>query len=171
MKNDEVILYDPKVGVQVGKNPEPYIDYTVFSLPSLDVIIDTYSKPVKELVSMLKGVTMPNNYMKNLLDIEKIIVNGPATIVFFRPLHHIPEKIIVKRQEGDEPNLEKAILMAIVKRRLGSKYGIINQSIKKYPDDPELAVAYALLRKYLKGYEIRDLVKQGKDVLVDQTEQ
>ena len=170
MKNDEVILYDPEVGTR-SSNRQYYIDYTDYSRVIPEQLKDLISEAAKTVKHLLKGVTMPDSLMQDLLRIEKIIVNGPATIVFFRPLYHHPEKIVVKCQEGDEPNLEKAILMAMVKRPLGNKYGIIGQSLKKYPDDPELAVAYALLRKNLKGYEIRDLVKQGKDVLVDQTKQ
>lgn len=170
MKNDEVILYDPEVGTR-SSNRQYYIDYTDCSRVIPKQFNDLISQAFKDVAYLLKGVTMPDNLMEDLFRIEKIIVNGPATIVFFRSLYHRPEKIVVKRQEGDEPNLEKAILMAMVKRLLGNKYGIIGQSLKKYSDDPELAVTYALLRKNLKGYEIRDLVKQGKDVLVDQTKQ
>lgn len=170
MKNDEVILYDPEVGTR-SSNRQYYIDYTDYSRVIPEQLKDLISEAAKMVKHLFKGVTMPDSLMKDLFHIEKIIVNGPATIVFFRPLYHNPEKIVVKCQKGDEPNLEKAILMAMVKRLLGNKYGIIGQSLKKYPDDPELAVAYALLRKNLKGYEIRDLVKQGKDVLVDQTKQ
>lgn len=171
MKNDEVILYDPEVGTR-SSNRQYYIDYTEYSRVIPEQLKDLISEAAKMVKHLFKGVTMPDSLlMQDLFHIEKIIVNGPATIVFFGPLYHRPEKIVVKRQEGDEPNLEKAILMAMVKRLLGNKYGIIGQSLKKYPDDPELAVTYALLRKNLKGYEIRDLVKQGKNVLVDQSKQ
>lgn len=170
MKNDEVILYDPEVGTR-SSNRQYYIDYTEYSRVIPEQLKDLISEAAKMVKHLFKGVTMPDSLMQDFFHIEKIIVNGPATIVFFRPLYHRPEKIVVKRQEGDKPNLEKAILMAMVKRLLENKYGIIGQSLKKYPDDPELAVAYALLRQNLKGYEIRDLVKQGKDVLVDQTKQ
>lgn len=173
MKNDEVILYDPEVGTR-SSNRQYYIDYTEYSRNMPEFVKEMISEAIKAINYLFKGETMLDNHMLDLFHIEKIIVNGPATIVFFEPTRwssDLPKKIVVKRQEGDEPNLEKAILMAMVKRLLGNKYGIIGQSLKKYPDDPELAVAYALLRKNLKGYEIRDLVKQGKDVLVDQTKQ
>lgn len=173
MKNDEVILYDPEVGTR-SSNRQYYIDYTEYSRVIPEQLKDLISEAAKMVKHLFKGVTMPDSLMQDLFHIEKIIVNGPATIVFFEPTRwssDLPKKIVVKRQEGDKPNLEKAILMAMVKLLLGNKYGIIGQSLKKYPDDPELAVTYALLRKNLKGYEIRDLVKQGKDVLVDQTKQ
>lgn len=173
MKNDQVILYEPEVGIRVEPRCIPYIDYSTCATASADVIKNTVSLLLKVTEPSTEGETMKSvNYYQDALRIEKIIVNGPATIVFFdSSFHWQPNKIIVKRQEGDKPNLEKAILMAMAKRLLGNKYGIINQSLKKYPDDPELAVAYALLHKDLKNYEIRDLVKQGKDVLVDQTKQ
>lgn len=169
MKNDEVILYNPSK--YRYRQAQYYVDYTDYSRIMPNFIKDIISEAAKTVEYLFKGMTMPDNLMQDIFHIEKIIVNGPATIVFFKPFYHYPEKIVVKRREGDEPNLEKAILMAMVKRMLENKYSIISQSLKKYPDDPELAVTYALLRRNLMNYEIRDLVKQGKDVLVDQTKQ
>lgn len=61
------------------------------------------------------------------IDIEKVVFNDPATIVFWKD----GTKTIVKCQEGDIFDKEKGLAMAITKRALGDK-GNYNEVLKKY---------------------------------------
>lgn len=64
---------------------------------------------------------------KNKFDIEKVVFNDPATIVFWKD----GTKTVVKCQEGDVFDKEKGLAMAITKRALGDK-GNYNEILKKY---------------------------------------
>lgn len=46
----------------------------------------------------------------------KVIYNGPATIVFFKD----GDKVVVKKQDGDMMDREKAVAMAVMKKTLGT---------------------------------------------------
>ena len=54
--------------------------------------------------------------------IEKVIVSGPATIVFFSD----KTKIVVKCSEGETFDLEKALALAIARKALGNKGSYLN---------------------------------------------
>lgn len=63
----------------------------------------------------------------NKFDIEKVVFNDPATIVFWKD----GTKTVVKCQQGDIFDKEKGLAMAIAKRALGDK-GNYNEILKKY---------------------------------------
>lgn len=75
------------------------------------------------------------NYMKfnkdNIIyrkeDIEKVIFNDPATIVYWND----GTKTVVKCQDDDRFDKEKGLAMAIVKKLFGNK-GNYNKIFKKY---------------------------------------
>ena len=60
-------------------------------------------------------------------DIEKVIFNDPATIVYWKD----GTKTVVKCQDGDVYDKEKGLAMAIVKKLFGNK-GNYNKIFKKY---------------------------------------
>ena len=64
---------------------------------------------------------MPANY-KLPTKIEKIIYNGPATVVFFND----GTKSVVKCSENDNFDPEKGVAMACMKRLLGNKGSYYN---------------------------------------------
>lgn len=59
------------------------------------------------------GATSYSSYSK--LNIKKIIVNDPAVIVFFED----GEKIVLKRREGDQFDLDDAISIALCQKMFG----------------------------------------------------
>lgn len=78
------------------------------------------------------------NYNKFLLSqlIDKVILNDPATIVFWQD----GTKTIVKCQNGDKFDPEKGIAMAFMKRQYGNKgyyMDEINKNIPKEKEDPK----------------------------------
>lgn len=54
--------------------------------------------------------------------IERVIISGPATIVFFSD----KTKIVVKCSEGETFDLEKALALAIARKALGNKGSYLN---------------------------------------------
>ena len=55
-----------------------------------------------------------------VFDINRIIFNGPATIVFFEN----GEKVIVRRKKGERDDRHAAIMYAILKRQFGSSHAM-----------------------------------------------
>ena len=70
------------------------------------------------------------------LEIEKVIFNHPATIVFWND----GTKTVVKAQEGDGWDMEKGLAMCIAKKMLGLKkfYKAFNQGVNDYWGENEL---------------------------------
>lgn len=80
----------------------------------------------------------------NPFAIEKVIFNGPATIVMWMD----GTKTIVKCQDGDEFDPEKGLAMAISKKALGNKrdyYHTIRHWTKKQPKTIDLTTPEAIM--------------------------
>lgn len=80
-----------------------------------------------------KWSNIRTNYMqlskekRRIPNIKDVIFNGPATIVIWAD----DTKTVVKCQEGDTPDPEKGLAMAMVKKALGNK-GNYNDEFKKW---------------------------------------
>lgn len=93
----------------------------------------TYDKYCyNDLVSTLKYAALTP---KSLPEIEKVIFNNPATIVFWSD----NTKTVVKVQEGDIYDPEKGLSMAICKKVYGNKSSYCN-----------------VLKRWLKKYEVEE---------------
>ena len=69
-----------------------------------------------------------------MLDIDRVIVNGPATVVFWND----GTKTVVKCTEDETWDDEKAIAMAVVKRLYGNKgayFDLIRKGDEKLNED------------------------------------
>lgn len=77
--------------------------------------------------------------------IERVIFNGPATIVFWQD----DTKTVVKCREGDTFDPEKGIAMAIAKKALGNEDGYYEDIKKWLPTD----LHYAKEKKKKKAFE------------------
>lgn len=69
-----------------------------------------------------------------MLDIDRVIVNGPATIVFWND----GTKTVVKCGEDETWDDEKAIAMAVLKRLYGNKgayFDLIRKGVEKLNED------------------------------------
>lgn len=90
---------------------------------------DDYARYVKGLLNERYGTKsfVIKNEMPVLPEIEKVIFNGPATIVLWAD----GTKTIVKSQEGEIYDAEKGLAMAIVKKAYGNKGNYFNV-IKKW---------------------------------------
>lgn len=74
------------------------------------------SEDWKEYRRLVLGLWEPYTAQQRADDyIKRVIFNPPATIVFFKD----GQKVVVKCQEGDEWDIEKALAMAIVKHDHG----------------------------------------------------
>lgn len=74
------------------------------------------SEDWKEYRRLVLGLWEPGTAQQRADDyIERVIFNPPATIVFFKD----GQKVVVKCQEGDDWDVEKALAMAIVKHDHG----------------------------------------------------
>lgn len=96
-------------------------------------------------------LTWNNIKTVNKFDIENVIFNGPATIVFWKD----GTKTVVKCQDGDDFDPEKGLAMAISKKALGNK-GKYFDEIKKWtepePDeDEDVCEIYKLLETLSKS--------------------
>ena len=70
-------------------------------------------KALRDLYKDLYNIIVYNEYM-----INKVIVNGPATVIFWKD----GSKTVVKHDGDGEPDREKGILYAIVKKLAPSNY-------------------------------------------------
>lgn len=80
--------------------------------------------------NLLSHFKIQPNY--NNIIIDKVIFNGPATIVWFTD----GTKTIVKKTEDDTDDREKAILLALTKKLLGNS----TANLRKYLKDVESKV-------------------------------
>lgn len=72
-------------------------------------------------------------YGKNPPDVDHVIFNGPATIVFWED----GKKTVVKRKMDDPDNKNLAIMYAITKRILGST-SAVNRYINKFVSEAKV---------------------------------
>lgn len=78
------------------------------------------------------SVATPTN-----LDIDRVIVNGPATVVFWND----GTKTVVKCAEDETWDDEKAIAMAVLKRLYGNKgayFDLIRKGVEKLNEDLDI---------------------------------
>ena len=71
------------------------------------------------------------------LDIDRVIVNGPATVVFWND----GTKTVVKCAEDETWDDEKAIAMAVLKRLYGNKgayFDLIRKGVEKLNEDLDI---------------------------------
>ena len=74
------------------------------------------------------------NIYCNIPEIENVIFNDPATIVFWDD----GTKTVVKCQDGDEFDPEKGLTMAIVKKAYGNKGNYCNKLKKWLPKEEQV---------------------------------
>ena len=119
----------------VFSNAFGYIDTYVLSKLKQSGIAEL-QKPeinyIKEDQRLMGDKRIPLFYYNDIVrikqfDIEKVVFNDPATIVFWKD----GTKTVVKCQQGDIFDKEKGLAMAITKRALGDK-GNYNEVLKKY---------------------------------------
>lgn len=115
--NDIRVLFDGNLyavdGVTCTEGPFEGAKYTIDFRPTSTNKRDRYIQPATKV---------------DPLQIKRVIVNGPATIVFWAD----NTKTIVKCN-NDNYDLEKGIAMAIAKKALGNKgnyYNVIRKAIK-----------------------------------------
>lgn len=100
----------------------PKVDYTKFDVGLTKAVCDWSNSNSKKSGRYPWG-----------LEIENVIFNDPATIVFWKD----GTKTVVKCQEGDTFDPEKGLAMAMCKKMLGNK-GNFNEVFKKWM--PEINV-------------------------------
>ena len=96
-------------------------------------------------------------------NIENVIFNDPATIVFWND----GTKTIVKAQDGDVFDPEKGLAMAISKKALGNK-GNYYETFKKWlPEEAQFEIEDSLkkIREALSEFEIEDSLKKIREAL------
>lgn len=119
----------------VQKSSFPYIDTYVLSKLKQSGIAElqkTIIDYIKEDQRLMGDKRSPLFFYEDVVsikkfDIEKVVFNDPATIVFWKD----GTKTVVKCQQGDIFDKEKGLAMAITKRALGDK-GNYNEVLKKY---------------------------------------
>lgn len=87
----------------------------------------------------------PETFIVNFFDIDRVIFNNPATIVFWKD----GTKTVVKANGGDVFNPEVGLMACFTKKALGNKYeyyGKFNKIINKYNKDPKKKVKPAVKR-------------------------
>ena len=112
---------------------------------TVDVIIDRISK-IHD--AYLRPLPKPNSPIKpkstrSVPDIEKVIFNYPATIIFWKD----GTKTVVKCSEDDEFNPEVGMAMAIAKKALGNKGNYCNEFkkwVEPYYETESSAISLAL---------------------------
>lgn len=85
----------------------------------------------------------------NTFRIEKVTVNGPATIVFWKD----GTKTVVKCQNGDNFDLEKGMAMAFAKKAQGNSskyYDVFKDIVEQHRD---MTRVENFVRKYCRFYE------------------
>lgn len=85
----------------------------------------------------------------NTFKIEKVTVNGPATIVFWKD----GTKTVVKCQNGDKFDLEKGMAMAFAKKARGNSskyYDVFKDIAEQYRDENRVE---NFVRNYCRSYE------------------
>lgn len=87
---------------------------------------DYITKDVKDTINLICGISE-----RNRLDIKKIYINDPVTVVLWED----GTKTIVKRDGRDAYDPEKALAMAIAKKALGNKGNYYNIFKKWVPEE------------------------------------
>lgn len=95
-----------------------YIDYS-------NMIKKRIAKDIQDPVNSIYGV-----YGRNWFDIKKVYFKDPVTVVLWED----GSKTIVKRDERDTYDPEKALAMAFAKKALGNKGNYYNIFKKWVPD-------------------------------------
>lgn len=96
-----------------------YIDYS-------NMIKKRITKDVQDSVNLIYGV-----YGRNWFDIKKVYFKDPVTVVLWED----GTKTIVKRDERDTYDSEKALAMAFAKKALGNKGNYYNIFKKWVPEE------------------------------------
>ena len=100
------------------------------------IAINPISHEAKKILNAMYGRTAytdgttrkaSNTYRANPFEIDRVIFNAPATIVFWAD----GTKTVVKCQEGDTYSRETGLATAIAKKALGNK-GNFNNVFKKF---------------------------------------
>lgn len=111
-----------------------------------------FPAPNKDIIQELKLAVNSIYGLYVMPDIEKVIFNEPATIVFWSD----DTKTVVKCDKDDIFDPEKGLAMAIAKKALGT-----NENRSNY---------YDIFKKYLKEYEqnkeIEQLDKKARNIKV-----
>lgn len=84
----------------------------------------------------------PETFVVSFFDIDRVIFNNPATIVFWKD----GTKTVVKAHGGDAFNPEVGLMACFTKKALGNKYeyyGKFNKIINKYNKESEKKVKQA----------------------------
>ena len=100
------------------------------------------------------------NATQRYFDIENVIFNGPATIVFWAD----GTKTVVKTQTGETFDPEKGLSMAITKRALGNQgnyYNTIKEWVDKYNNEEVDELTFTANLDVSKA--LTDLTKKVKD--------
>lgn len=92
----------------------------------------------------------------NILEITKVIFDGPATIVFWSD----GDKTVVKCQEDDVFDYEKGIAMACAKKMFGNKGSYYNNIRKHIPEEVE---EESVLQRLMSS--LQDKTKEVKEAL------
>ena len=98
------------------------MDYTDY----YDMIKDRNIKYVKDTINSIHGV-----YGRKRFDIRHIYFNDPVTVVLWED----GTKTIVRRDERDTYDPEKALAMAFAKKALGNKGNYYNIFKKWVPEE------------------------------------
>lgn len=109
-----------------------YYDRFLASIRDYNMIQDCFrdyknsiTRNVKDAVNSIYGV-----YGRNRFDIKKVYFNDPVTVVLWED----GSKTIVKRDERDTYDAEKALAMAIAKKALCNKGNYYNVFKKWIPE-------------------------------------
>lgn len=109
-----------------------YSDRILASIQEYNMIKDCFqdyrnriAKEAKDTINSIYGV-----YGRNRFDIKKVYFNNPVTVVLWED----GSKTIVKRDERDTYDAEKALAMAIAKKALCNKGNYYNVFKKWIPD-------------------------------------
>jgi hypothetical protein len=121
-----------------GYFPSPF-ELDVDDLRPKDAIVEYCKNDVKAVLNALYG---RNSIQKT--QIEKVIFNGPATIVFWKD----GTKTVVKCQKGDIFDEEKGLAMAICKKVFGNGSGYYEE-FKKWLPEWSYAREFARLGNYI----------------------
>ena len=131
-------------------NDKFYPKYPNNDMKTVARVFDTLDLNQKRAVYELVGRAIGDNkpryrhiYASSIPEIEDVIFNPPATIVFWAD----NTKTVVKCQEGDDFDPEKGLVMAIAKKVYGNK-GNYCEEIKKWvnkykPEPVELRTSFS----------------------------
>lgn len=105
--------------------------------PSIIQAFNSLTYDQKNLFYVIVGKALDEaekERLSNPLDIKKVIFNGPVTIVIWAD----GSKTVVKLMEGDNYDPEKAIMMCLIEKMLGSKADV-KRFFKKWIPEVDLS--------------------------------